>query len=208
LRALETLPRDRHGEHVDTLQKAEDVDEFEQCKAIPPYRHCERWKSPVDSEGDNRLRATQSPKGTFHNPSWDCFALSFGLTNLRLPNDYNAPAMTTWSQNCAVSRIFKTMKPGWVYIMTNKHNTTLYVGVTSDIITRPIQHKEKYFPNSFSAKYNLDKLVYYEFHDYIGEAIIREKQIKGGSRQRKIWLIESINLDWKDLYEEVLQKWG
>ena len=76
------------------------------------------------------------------------------------------------------------MKPGFIYILTNKNNTTLYVGVTSHIVQRINQHKDKIFPESFSAKYNLNKLVYYEAFQEIGDAIGREKQIKGGSRQK------------------------
>ena len=95
-------------------------------------------------------------------------------------------------------------KGGAVYIMSNKNNTTLYVGVTSNLISRVYEHKEKLHPQSFTAKYNLKKLVYFEGFHSIEEAIAREKQIKGGSRKKKIRLIESINPGWKDLYEEVL----
>ena len=96
------------------------------------------------------------------------------------------------------------MKPGFIYIITNKNNTTLYVGVTSNLPQRILEHKEKRYPNSFSARYNLNKLVYYESFQMIGDAIGREKQIKAGSRQNKIDLILSINSEWKDLYEEIL----
>lgn len=96
------------------------------------------------------------------------------------------------------------MKPGFVYIITNKNNTTLYVGVTSNLASRIQQHKEKFYKNSFSARYNLNKLVYYETFQYIGKAIIREKQLKAGNRERKIKLIESINPKWKDLYDNGL----
>ena len=99
----------------------------------------------------------------------------------------------------------KTMKPGFIYILTNKNNTTLYVGVTSHIVQRINQHKDKIFPESFSAKYNLNKLVYYEAFQEIGDAIGREKQIKGGSRQKKLDLINSKNPEWKDLYDEILE---
>jgi putative endonuclease len=88
---------------------------------------------------------------------------------------------------------------GFVYIMTNKNNTVLYVGVTSDLIDRTFKHKSKKYPNSFSAKYNIDKLVYFEELDTIGDAIKREKQIKAGSRGKKIELIMSINPQWDDL---------
>ena len=92
------------------------------------------------------------------------------------------------------------MKPGYIYIVTNYNNTTLYVGVTSDLADRIKQHKNKIFPNSFSAKYNLNKLVYFEQFQMIGDAIAREKQIKAGSRLKKIQLIESLNPEWRDMY--------
>ena len=95
------------------------------------------------------------------------------------------------------------MKPGYVYILTNKNNTTLYVGVTANLKQRIVQHKEKHDKKSFSARYNLDKLVYYEAHQMIGDAIGREKQLKAGNRAKKIALIESINSEWLDLYEDL-----
>lgn len=100
------------------------------------------------------------------------------------------------------------MKPGFIYILTNKNNTTLYVGVTSHIVQRINQHKDKIFPESFSAKYNLNKLVYYEAFQEIGDAIGKEKQIKGGSRQKKLDLINSKNPEWKDLYDEVVENFS
>jgi len=100
------------------------------------------------------------------------------------------------------------MKPGFIYILTNKNNTTLYVGVTSHIVQRINQHKDKIFPESFSAKYNLNKLVYYETFQEIGDAIGREKQIKGGSRQKKLDLINSKNPEWKDLYDEIVENFS
>ena len=83
--------------------------------------------------------------------------------------------------------------------MANKNNSVLYTGVTSDLEKRVIQHKTKKHHKSFSAKYNICKLVYYEERETIGEAIKREKQIKAGSRNKKIDLINSINPEWKDL---------
>jgi len=94
---------------------------------------------------------------------------------------------------------------GAVYIMTNKNHTTLYTGVTSDLKKRVYEHKNKIHPHSFTAKYQLNKLVYYEGFHSIEEAISREKQIKGGSRKKKIDLINSMNKDWNDLYGEVMQ---
>ena len=95
------------------------------------------------------------------------------------------------------------MKPGFIYILTNNNHTTLYVGVTSAIVIRVKQHKEKYHSKSFTARYNLDNLVYYEAFQMMGDAIAREKQLKAGSRGKKIALIESMNPEWLDLYEEV-----
>ncbi|MGJ8594133.1 MAG: GIY-YIG nuclease family protein [Aquaticitalea sp.] len=100
------------------------------------------------------------------------------------------------------------MKPGFIYILTNKNHTTLYVGVSSDIVSRVAQHKAKVDKKSFPARYNLDKLVYYEAFQMIGDAIGREKQIKGGSRADKETLINSSNSEWLDLYEEVKNFYG
>lgn len=95
---------------------------------------------------------------------------------------------------------------GSVYIITNQHHTTLYVGVTSDLLKRITQHREKFYPNSFSAKYNLNKLVYFENLPTITEAIAREKQLKAGSRKKKIDLINTMNPKWDDLFE-VIKEW-
>jgi putative endonuclease len=88
-----------------------------------------------------------------------------------------------------------------VYIMTNPRNTVLYTGVTSNIINRVTAHKNK-MVEGFTSKYNVVKLVYFEELSTMPEAITREKQIKGGSRQKKIELIKKINPDWSDLYEK------
>jgi putative endonuclease len=88
---------------------------------------------------------------------------------------------------------------GFIYILTNISNSVLYTGVTSDLKERISQHKSKKHPDSFSAKYNISKLVYYERFDSIGEAIKREKQVKGGSRKKKVDLITRMNPEWGDL---------
>ena len=93
-------------------------------------------------------------------------------------------------------------KQYYVYIMTNKNNTMLYTGVTNDLKRRVYEHKGK-LVEGFTKKYNITKLVYYEVFDSIESAILREKQIKGGSRQKKIDLINSMNKEWRDLYEEL-----
>jgi len=94
---------------------------------------------------------------------------------------------------------------GCVYIMTNKMHTVLYIGVTSDIVSRTWQHKNKVYPKSFTAKYNCDKLVYYLFYPHIEEAISAEKSLKERSRNYKSDLISSFNHDWKDLYDSLLE---
>ena len=88
---------------------------------------------------------------------------------------------------------------GFIYIITNDNKTVLYTGVTSELKKRITQHKTRKHPDSFSARYNLNKLVYYEELDTIGEAIKREKQIKGGSRKDKVELIDRMNPGWVDL---------
>jgi len=94
------------------------------------------------------------------------------------------------------------LKEYCVYIMTNKSNTTLYTGVTNNLHRRVYEHKNN-SGSSFTTKYKLQKLVYYEVTTDINAAILREKQIKGGSRQRKIELINSLNPDWMDLSENI-----
>ncbi len=91
---------------------------------------------------------------------------------------------------------------GHVYIMSSQNNSTLYTGVTADLPQRVAQHKEKYNPKSFSAKYNCVKLVYYRWFEDIRDAIAEEKRIKGGSRKKKELLINGMNPEWKDLYNE------
>ena len=94
---------------------------------------------------------------------------------------------------------------GCVYIITNKFHKVLYVGVTSDITGRVYDHKNKTYPDSFTARYNCDKLVYYAFYPHIEEAIAVEKAVKGGNRKSKIALVNSINPDWKDLFDDLLK---
>ena len=89
-----------------------------------------------------------------------------------------------------------------VYIMTNIHNTVLYTGVTNDLARRVYEHKNG-LGSTFVKKYNVHKLIYYEVGDNIQSVLAREKQIKGGSRQKKINLIKSLNPEWKDLFEEI-----
>jgi putative endonuclease len=95
---------------------------------------------------------------------------------------------------------------GCAYIMTNKMHTVLYTGVTSDLIGRIWQHKNKVHPKSFTARYNCDKLVYYYFYSHIEEAIAAEKAIQGGKRKAKIALINSFNPEWSDLYDGLINE--
>ena len=95
------------------------------------------------------------------------------------------------------------MKQGYVYIMSNKKDGTLYIGVTSNLIKRVYEHKNS-FVDSFTKKYNIKKLVYYEIFSDIQEAIIREKQLKAGNRNKKIALINSMNGNWNDLYDSLI----
>jgi len=86
--------------------------------------------------------------------------------------------------------------------MTNKNNSVIYTGITNDLKRWVYEHKEKMI-DGFTKKYNVDKLVYFEVTDDVHSAIQREKQIKAGSRQRKIDLINSVNKEWNDLFYEV-----
>jgi len=92
---------------------------------------------------------------------------------------------------------------GCVYIMTNIGNTVLYTGVTSDLVSRVLEHKSGAYPSSFTSRYNVKKLVYYEVFSSVEEAIDREKQIKGGSRKDKEKLINAMNAEWRDLFEDI-----
>ncbi len=93
------------------------------------------------------------------------------------------------------------MKKSYVYFVTNKNNSVIYIGITSDLIKRVYQHKTKAFKNAFTSKYNCDKLVYFEEFIDVNEAITREKQLKAGNRKRKEDLIYSTNPEWEDLSE-------
>ena len=92
------------------------------------------------------------------------------------------------------------MKKSYVYFMSNKNNSTIYVGVTSNLLKRVYQHKSKSF-KGFTAKYNCSKLIYFEEFDDISLAIAREKQLKSGNRMRKEQLVNSTNPKWEDLSE-------
>ena len=97
------------------------------------------------------------------------------------------------------------MKPNkqyYVYFMANRTNVALYIGVTNDLKRRVFEHKNK-LVKGFTAKYDIDKLVYYEIYDDPENAILREKRLKGSSRARKNKLVESLNPKWLDLYDQI-----
>jgi putative endonuclease len=95
---------------------------------------------------------------------------------------------------------------GCIYFMTNKNKTTLYLGVTSNLIKRVIEHKSHFYKGSFTDKYNLEFIVFYEFHSTKVEAISREKQVKKWNRAKKDALINELNPKWIDLWAEI-EKW-
>ncbi len=90
----------------------------------------------------------------------------------------------------------------YVYIMTNQHNRVLYTGMTNDLVRRAYEHRTGH-GGGFTRRYNVPKLVYYESTGSVEAAIAREKQIKAGSRQNKIDLIEAMNPEWRDLYDDL-----
>lgn len=93
----------------------------------------------------------------------------------------------------------------YVYILSNKSHTTLYTGVTNDLVRRVYEHRTHADPKSFTAQYNVTKLVYYEYTNDVKAAIQREKQIKSWNRKRKDALVDTMNPDRKDLYPEILE---
>ena len=98
------------------------------------------------------------------------------------------------------------MYTAWVYILTNRHNTTLYIGVTNNLPTRVWEHRTKRHPKSFTARYNISKLVYYRGFESIVEAIAEEKLIKRKIRKTKVELIESMNPEWNDLFSSLVYR--
>lgn len=93
-------------------------------------------------------------------------------------------------------------KDSYVYFVANTHNNVLYIGVTSDLVRRIYEHKNK-LVKGFTQKYNVDRLVYYEVCDDIVTAIEREKTIKGWSRKKKNALVDNFNPGWDDLYQSI-----
>jgi len=114
--------------------------------------------------------------------------------------------MKNIESSCKVSILFlsSTMQyGGCVYIITNKINTVLYIGVTSNLYSRITEHRDKKHPSSFTAKYNCNKLIYYEFYSRIEEAILRETRMKSWKREWKEKLINTTNPHWIDLYDSL-----
>ena len=89
----------------------------------------------------------------------------------------------------------------YTYILTNSLSTVLYIGVTNNLESRLLQHRRKEMPG-FTSMYNVSKLVYYETFDQVLDAIAREKQLKGWTRAKKAWLVETENREWQDLSED------
>lgn len=102
-------------------------------------------------------------------------------------------------------RYYKKEKNYYVYISTNKLHKVLYTGVTNNLLNRDDQHKKKINKKSFTARYNVNKVIYYELYNNINDAITREKEIKGWTREKKLKLIKSMNPGWKDLIKESLK---
>jgi putative endonuclease len=105
------------------------------------------------------------------------------------------------------TNILNTMKEEkqyYTYILASERNGTLYIGVTNSLLNRSFQHKIKQDKDSFTAKYNVNKLVHYEVYKYVNDAIAREKQLKNWKREWKIELIEKENSHWRDLFEDML----
>ena len=92
----------------------------------------------------------------------------------------------------------------YVYILASATNVTVYIGVTNDLIRRVYEHRHEADPNSFTSKYSVHKLVYFEQTSDVKAALEREKQLKGWRRSKKNALIESMNPEWKDLYPDLL----
>jgi putative endonuclease len=99
--------------------------------------------------------------------------------------------------------IMGSQERGYFYIMTNAHHTVLYCGATNDLHRRVQEHKNGAYASSFTLRYNINKLVYFEIFSFAADAFAREKQVKAGSRKKKTDLIESINPEWQDLVHKL-----
>ena len=133
-------------------------------------------------------------------------SLSLRAQRSNLPHYEQPTHIRHCEQGKAISLIVMQMTKDYqafVYIMTNRYKTVLYTGVTNDLARRITDHKQNN-GKTFTGRYLVNKLVYYEMTESITDAIEREKQLKGGSRKRKVELIETLNPQWNDLYDEVL----
>ncbi|MBL8002294.1 MAG: GIY-YIG nuclease family protein [Flavobacteriales bacterium] len=95
---------------------------------------------------------------------------------------------------------------GYAYLVTSRKNTALYAGSTTDILRRTGEHKDRFYPRSFTARYNADKLVWYHAYPTLREARQREAQIKAGSRAKKEALVNAMNPSWEDLFPRLLKE--
>jgi putative endonuclease len=143
---------------------------------------------------------TETPKAMEHLKATECSSLREGPKEVAK----NSSVYVRRSK-LPLQQKYSYYMGGYVYIMCSLNHSTLYVGVSSNLPLRVLQHKEKTHPNSFTARYNCVKLVYCNKFDTIMEAIAEEKRIKGGSRKNKELLIISMNPEWKDLYEKISQ---
>ena len=124
---------------------------------------------------------------------------SFGMTRKVVRNDtHNVILSETKNPQKNNNRLNGTRDMYYVYLLTNKHNTVLYTGVTNDLRRRIYEHKNQLI-EGFTKRYNINKLVYFEYTTDVKTAIEREKQIKGWTRKKKNDLIETMNPEWKDL---------
>jgi len=119
-----------------------------------------------------------------------------------IPDLIRNPVISSFRRMPESSKEIVNRQPA-VYILTNRRNGTLYIGVTSDLVKRVWQHKNNMI-EGFSKNYNLHELVWYELHDSMESAILREKRLKDWKRSWKLKLIESINPDWQDLYDSIV----
>ncbi|WP_199769850.1 MULTISPECIES: GIY-YIG nuclease family protein [unclassified Helicobacter] len=144
-------------------------------------------------------KITQTPVCYTRNDDWQILDY---LQNLK----YFSPLQISLASQNKPRVIHKkgaNVKQAYIYMLFSKPNGTLYVGVTSDLAKRIYEHKNK-AADGFTKKYGVDKLGYYEAFDDMASAILREKQLKGGNRAKKIELITKSNPQWKDLYEDLI----
>jgi len=135
--------------------------------------------------------------GRLLRPAEAGLAIFLTIYNLLLCNRINV--VEKWNKIHQIDTSMTTKEPYYVYILTNTYNTVLYTGVTNNLERRLWEHRRRIHPFAFTTKYNIHKLVWFECYQYVEDAIAREKQIKGGSRHKKIALIERNNKTWRDL---------